>query len=270
MQAAIERAIAYVQTHGDEVATGRLGVLLHDRAPHPDIEMHFRQAQRRDGGFAPPWALGRSGYDATCYRLASAESLGLLETDAAARALAFLRAGQHSDGSWREDLQAGVASPPWLAGEAGALYVSANCGFWLAYTMVDRAAATRAADYLAANASDDGRLPSFIQTHWLAIGLWTLVAHYNRTAQRVTRTVEARLPALSAADAAWLGITLVRAGSPAHKALLRQTTAHLLALQQPDGGWLAENSEHRTQHVAITLDVLRVLRYMDDVDDGTG
>lgn len=91
------------------------------------------------------------------------------------RAVEFLAQRQRADGNWEEDAALASLAPPWAkpGDEFVMLYLTAICGFWLAVLVEGKERASRAASYLYPYLDvDDGRLPSFLHTHWLAGGLW--------------------------------------------------------------------------------------------------
>jgi hypothetical protein len=74
-----------------------------------------------DGGWALFWAKDYSSLDATCFRLAQAEHLGITSTNAAVlRAIEFLAQRQFPDGRWEEKDEDGrlpsFLHAHWLAG----------------------------------------------------------------------------------------------------------------------------------------------------------
>ena len=89
-------------------------------------------------------------------------------------------------------------APPWATpGDLAArLYLTANCGWWLAnaraYSMPEyEAEAARAGAYLERHQAADGSLPSFLQTHWLAAALWIrLEWGQSDLPEQATRTLD--------------------------------------------------------------------------------
>ena len=180
MPADYERAVAFILAHGSGVERYILNNLAdenqYEAPPITELERQLLEGQRPNGGWAPFWATDYSSLDATCYRLAQAETAGLSLPQ---EALEFLRSRQRSDGSWEEDESVRDQAPPWATpGDLAArLYLTANCGWWLINGMAhgergyeDEAA--RAGAYLEGHQAEDGSLPSFLQTHWLAAALW--------------------------------------------------------------------------------------------------
>ena len=271
------RAIAFVEARADPSERERLRALLAGEKPSEATADAVLAGQRADGGYAPVWAPDYSGLDATCFRLALAEQLGV--TPAAAndtgaspaalqvsRALAFIAARQLPDGTWQEDvssLPATAAVPPWLtpADAAATLYLTANCGYWLgALGGADYAGpAMAAADAIERELTEDGRLPSFPHSYWLAAGLLHRADRTLAAARVLDRLRMAILPDVTASGLAWLVTCLAAAGVPAHHPTVRSAVQRLGPLQQPDGRWRSDDGPARDVHA--TLEALRALRW---------
>ncbi len=251
-------AISFVQRHGTAVDQARLAYALTGAPAPAEALAEVFAGQRADGGWAPFWAADYSSLDATCFRLAQAEALGALGAEAARRALAFLAGRQQGAGAWEESAEVAEVAPPWARpGDAAArLYLTANCGFWLALADAASEAAARAAATLAAAMDADGRLPAFLHTHWLAAGLWWRVGRRD-TARSALAYLATRLPDLAASGLAWLLTSLDLAGLPPDDPLRRAALARLADLQAPDGRWPSEDGPWRDVHT--TLEALRVL-----------
>ncbi|HZU11818.1 MAG TPA: prenyltransferase/squalene oxidase repeat-containing protein [Chloroflexota bacterium] len=255
----LERAAAFVGRHGTDVERARLASLLTGRAPSETIVDALFAGQRPDGGWSPFWASDYSSRDATCYRLAQADQLGLNSAEPVQRAVRFLLARQASDGSWQEDSSVRDAAPPWAqpGDPAARLYLTANCGYWLAILESETEAAGRAARFLAGHLGDDGSLPTFPHSHWLAAGLWYRTGE-TAAAEAVLGHLTRCLSRLAASNLGWLVVTLQGVGLPAGHPLLRQATDRLAAEQQPDGRWVSEDGPERDVHA--TLEALRAIR----------
>src|SRR5579884_3290680 len=146
-----ERAIAFVQARGDARELARLRYLLAGAPAPPDVVADLTAGQRPDGGWPPFWAPDASSLDATCFHLAQAEQLGVpTEHPPVARAVDFLRGCQDAAGAWEEDAALREVAPPWArpGDPAAQLYLTANCGFWVAVSGEDPDAAGRAAAHL--------------------------------------------------------------------------------------------------------------------------
>ncbi len=256
---AIAQAVAFVEAQGDAVALARLAYLLRHEYLGQTAKRAF-EGQRADGGWAPFWARDYSSLDATCYRLSQAVPLGLGSDDETiARAVALLSQRQRQDGHWAEDAAVADVAPPWArpGDQAATLYLTANCGFWLAVFALDNPGARRAAGYLLSCLDDQGGLPSYLHTHWLAAGLWYRVGA-ARAFKLVTDLLARRLPDLTAGNLAWLLTTLRTANVPADLPLVKHARLALTAMQQADGRWVSDDGPDRDVHT--TLEALWALQ----------
>lgn len=267
MSASFDRAVAYVRAHGDEFDQGRLDLLLGGPSLSNDQQWRFLAGQRADGGWPPFWAPDASSLDATCYRLAQAEGLHMGTCyPQIARGVAFIRARQRDDGSWEEDEALHELAPPWAKPGALAprLYLTANCGWWLAETSLTSTmvtadpAARRAGDYLERHEAADGSLPSILHAHWLAAGLWIRLGRQD-LADCVLDTLATRVTDDVAAGAlAWMLVTLGGLGIAPDHPLGQTATSRLASLQRADGGWTSEDGPNRDP--IVTVEALRGLR----------
>ena len=256
----IQSAVTFVSSRGDAAEQARLKYLLTLERPSPEAINALLAGQRDDGGWPPFWASNYSSRDATCFRLAQAEQMGITPSEPAiAQALQFLAGRQHTDGSWEEDTSVASAAPPWARpGEVAArLYLTANCGFWMAMLDGPGDGALHAAGYLHTHLGEDGNMPTFLHAHWLAGGLWHRM-NRRELAERVFGYLESRLSELAVSNLAWLITALCAAGVPASHRLI-STAAELLTQQQsPDGRWPSEDGPDRDVH--STLESMRALR----------
>ena len=255
----------FVELRGDAGEKGRLRHILTGEQPGEAASRQTLAGQRDDGGWQPPWAPGYSSLDATCYRLAKCDELGLGPSDPAlARALRFLLLRQQGDGAWEEEPEVSSMAPAWaMPGNREArLYLTANCGYWLARlaqgeTGSLRESAARADRYLQTYLDEQGRLPSFWQTHWLAAGLWQ---HLGQTeqAEKICQFLESRVPEMPASSLAWLIMALRGVGLPPAHRLVEAAALRLAGLQAADGRWPGD--EGLDSDVATTLAALHALK----------
>lgn len=246
-------ALKFVRQHASPVELARLAFVAQGAPPSPQVRAAALAGQLPNGGFGAFWSGGEASVDATCFRLAQLEELGLLESEEGRRALEFLARRAILSGHVEEDRELAPLAPPWATpGDlACALYLSANAAFWL--TLADHPAARFVQDFLAQYEAH-GALPSFAQARWLALGVWLR----SGDARRAQHAAEALLPAvgeMSAGDLVWLGVTLLIAGVPNDAPLLQAVRTELAAGQLPSGAWPSEEG----QDAHVTLGALRVL-----------
>jgi hypothetical protein len=262
-----DRVVTYVREHGDEFDRARLELLV-DNGPllSPEQEQHLLAGQRPDGGWAPFWAPEYSSIDATCFRFAQAESSWIAFVDPTfVRASIFLRSRQRPDGSWEEDESVRELAPPWARpGEsAPRLYLTANCGWWLANATLRNfvsadAGAQRAGTYLEQHLAEDGSLPSFLHAHWLAAGLWIRLGR-NDLADRLLDYLTTRISDnVPASSLAWMLTTFAGLFTfDKHPLLIQKATTLLKSQQRADGSWESEDGPDRDPYV--TVEALRGL-----------
>lgn len=263
----LQAANQFISAHGDPAEQARLRWLTLHEPPDPFVREACLAGQRRDGGWAPFWDPEYSSLDATCFRLSQARQLGIgAHEPEIVRALAFLVERQSSRGSWEEDASEAAVAPPWASpGEPRArLYLTSNCGYWLALPGGDRPAAKRAASFLRRRLKPDGSLPTYLNSHWLAAGLW-LRLERSEPAEAVMGWLLTRLSELSPASCAWLITALRTAGAPASTELLRAALAALEAGQQPDGRWVSDDGPGRD--VNATLEALHAIQLCRTAED---
>jgi hypothetical protein len=259
-----QTAAAFVGLRGDMGEQARLRHLLTGEPPSEAARHHIVAGQRADGGWPAPWAPSYSSLDATCYRLAQAEELGLAASvPALDSALHFLANRQQGDGAWEEQPDISSMAPEWVmpGNREARLYLTANCGYWLARLARAEASlresAMSGASYLQTFLDERGRLPSFWQTHWLAAGLWRMLERSD-WAERVYPFLESRVPEMPPTSLAWLIVALRGAGLPATHRLIVFAAERLTALQATDGRY--PHDDGPDQEVATTLAALHALK----------
>jgi len=256
----IEQAINFVQAHGDTVAQARLAYLLDQTPPPATIVEQLLTKQHPDGGWAPFWAPHYASLDATCFRLAQAEALGLVPSSPAAqRALQFLVMRQAANGTWSETPPSGTALPRWLTTEGSetVCYLTANCGFWLTLFPDARAAVERAATFLDHQIRNDGGLPGPPHATWLALGIWHTTGDVRRR-QAAEVSLQQHVASLSASNLAWALTCFAIAGVDEDETLINTMRSRLQTLQRADGGWSSDDGAAGDTHT--TLEALRVLQ----------
>jgi hypothetical protein len=258
-------ATVFVEQRGDAGQRARLRYIYSGQEPTPDGLRLVLAGQRPDGGWQSAWAPNYSSIDGTGYKLFQAEQLGQgVENPAVLQALHFLVARQQADAAWEEAPNLSSMAPPWaMPGSREArLYLTALSAYWLArLAPADmgslRESANRAAAYLALYLGGRDRLPSFLQSDWLAAGMWLCLGRTDLPS-RLATFLETRVPELPPGNLAWLIATLRGAGMEAAHPLLAAAGKRLASLQADDGHWPSE--EGPGHDVDETLDALFALR----------
>jgi hypothetical protein len=266
------KTVEFVRSAGNEVEQARLKYLLANERPTQEAVTQLFAGQQLDGGWSPFWAKEYSSLDATCFRLAQAEQLGLAVSETAIiRAVDFLAHRQSPDGSWEEDKKVANVAPLWAKpGDLAArLYLTANCGLWMALLGNPNKGASKAADYLQTHLDQDGHLPSFMHTHWLAGGLWHKL-NRQEIAEHVFKYLSERINDLATSNLSWLITTVCAAGVIPNHPLVNKAASLLEQSQLDDGRWPSEDSS--PQEIHSTLEALRALwlcgRVMKSQDAG--
>lgn len=252
-QTDLQPAIDYVQYQGTPVERARLNYILRGAPPPGDVLEGIERAQRGDGGWAAVWSPEYSSLDATCYQLAQLDQLGV---DRRARLIIdgvrFLAERQQLDGSWEEDPAEADNAPLWAkpGDDAAGLYVTANCGFWVAVTGLVPTAAHDAALYLSFHLAEDGSLPSFPHAHWLATALWQQQGMADEAGKGLAY-LRRRVADLSPGNLAWLIIALRLGGVAASEDTVSVALGRLIALRDPATHWPADEGAGNAAHVNV-------------------
>lgn len=246
----LDGARAFVLAHSDDLAQARLAGVR----PPKEVVKALEAVQRADGGFPRGWASPNgpaadapSSLDATCFLLDQLRDLPpLTGSPMATRALSFLRRAQHQEGYWAEE------GAPWLAGEAGTAYLTANVTFTLAtLDPSNRDPVNWGLRWLADRLGEG----PFIQTRYL-----TWAAAYRHEGPDSALAAKAwsalDLEQLGTDDLGWLLSAALYAGvGGRYLPAIARLLDRLASLQQADGGWPGE-----MDRTASTLLALRVLR----------
>ncbi|WP_067625480.1 prenyltransferase/squalene oxidase repeat-containing protein [Alicyclobacillus acidiphilus] len=256
----IQSAIQFVRNHGNNVEQGRLNVLLQaDGLVQESIEK-LKRSQREDGSWSPFWAPNASSLDATCYRLAQTEQLGVKAAGFIDQAVSFIIGRQHQDGSFEEAPELASVAPPWaMPGDDSAkMYLTANAGYWIRYYRSSAPCVSQIQVFLISQMNDEGYLPTFLNANWLAAGLLYSLGDHKH-AESIMNFLVAKLPELEASDLAWLINSLCVMGvSPDHQ-LISNAKTKLEQLQEEDGHWASEDGEWRDVHT--TLECIRAMQF---------
>ena len=133
---------------------------------------------------------------------------------------------------------------------AARLYVTANCGFWVAVTGLVQDAADDAAGYLSRQLDANGHLSSFPQAHWLAAALWRMQGMHDEAANALAY-LQKRVPELSAGNLAWMILALREGGLPAADETVRAALIRMVELRDPAGHWPSDEGAGNAVHVTI-------------------
>ena len=207
-------AIAFINNNGNAVDFARLRYILYKEPPTEEAIDSLFGDQRQDGGWAPFWHKDYSSLDATCFRLAQAEELGLdLQFEPIGYAMQFIAERQYQEGSWEEEHEVAEQAPEWVKpGHSSAkLYLTANCAFTM--SMFDRlnGHSALAADFMQLRMDPEGRILSYLQTHWLTAALWQRT-NVPKLAVLVLQYLASQMHTLTPSDMAWMICTMLAAG----------------------------------------------------------
>ena len=204
--------------------------------------------------------------DATCFRLAQAEQLGLsLEQKPIELAIRYLVRRQSLDGSWEEAESFANWAPEYL--KPGTLeprlYLAANCGFWVAYYSGRDNSVPRAMGFLMRYLEENGCLPSTPQANWMSAGLWLRMRRYE-VAEKVIAACRGHMDGLQASSLAWMGVTLIISRIRQKNPIIKKTADKLLALRKPGDYWESEDGKDWNCHT--TIEAIRVLKFTKKLD----
>lgn len=249
----LQPAIDYVQRQGSPQERAQLRHILHGEPPPRDVVEQFERSQRGDGGWAPFWAPDYGSLDATCYQLAQLKQLGVdMRSSMVIDAVRFLAERQAYDGSWAEEPSVADAAPLWARpGDLAAnLYVTANCAYWTAMTGLVPSAAHDAATWLSFHLDENGGLPSFPHTHWLAAAVWSHENMDDETSKGLAY-LRAGVPELSAGNLAWMVLALRQGGIPSADETVASAVERLVELRDPAGPWPSDEGADNAAHVTV-------------------
>lgn len=255
-----QSAIDFVNRHGNLIERARLRFLLDGQPATVEARETFDRSQRSDGGWAPPWSPEYSSIDATCFQMTLATQAGIKPPEPLiVDAVRFLVERQQFDGSWQEEESEATHAPPWARPDdtSAHLYLTANAGLRLAMTGLVPSAAREAAEFLLDRRRQDGSLPSFLHTHWLAAALWQQTSLAGEVPATLGYLAD-RIPELSAGNVAWMILSLCEAGLPPADVAVATGLDRLLELRDPAGHWPPDESADNAVHV--TIEALKALQ----------
>ncbi len=245
VSAAMQRAAAFVESAGDEVAIGRALALIGTQPASVVVEL------LRDLGSEPSvgWLLRMLGIlaDLRCTNAAPIE-----------RACACLAASQQSDGSW---------SDPESTADDERIFATGMIAGYLAKTPVVRQSTlASAADYLAARWSPDRVKGSAWEANVAYFHCFALVRHEQADAilQWCGRELErAFLTGVYDAVRTARVFALCKAHAlPGSRLAVAELVARILDEQMDDGGYVSPSGSSRCARVSHTLDALAALEHL--------
>jgi hypothetical protein len=259
----------YIEKHGSAIEKARLAYLLTGTPASKNIVNELFSGQCEDGGWPAKWSHGQSSLDATCFRLAQAEQLGLSMVEKPiGLAIRYLVRRQSLDGSWEEADTLSSWAPAYL--KPGTLeprlYLAANCGFWVAYYSGRDNSVPRAMGFLMRYLEENGCLPSTPQANWMSAGLWLRMRRYE-VAEKVIAACQDKMDDLPASSLAWMGVTLIIGRIRQKNPLIKKAAASLLALRKPGDYWDSEDGTAWNCHT--TIEAIRILKFTKKLNSST-
>jgi hypothetical protein len=259
----VERARAFVQTHGDDVQKMRLAALLDGKRPDV-VPPSLGTLQNEDGGFPLSLHPERpSALSSTAYALAWLSDLQLINTNTTQRALHFIEQRQTTRGIWRESADLQRFNPPlWMDPDSTAadVYTTAICAGTLAVLGGDELAVDQAVAWLQTQQARDGLLVGFrAHSSWLALPAFTeIYGQETRTTRRLVAGLGSILDdAWPGSMLAWLLQCAVDAGYTRRTALIDRAWQQLERAQQPDGSFTVDEGDDPLHTTLQALDVAR-------------
>jgi hypothetical protein len=256
----------YIEKYGSAIEKARLAFLLKGTPPSKKIIEDLLSGQCDDGGWPAKWSHGQSSLDATCFRLAQAEQLGLSKKQKPIElAIRYLVRRQSLDGSWEEAESLASWAPKYL--KPGTLeprlYLAANCGFWVAYYSGRDNSVPRAMGFLMRYLEESGCLPSTPQANWMSAGLWLRMRRYE-VADKVVTACRGHMEDLSTSNLAWMGVTMIISRIRQKNPIIKKTADKLLALRKPGDYWESDDGKDWNCHT--TIEAIRILKFTKKLD----
>jgi len=258
----VERAVAYVEAHGNVIERARLAAVLWHEPPPEAALQELAALQRPDGGFGR-WMPQASDVCRTTYVLHWFDDLKVYRGPIVDPACRFLLDQQQEDGGWDEVEEVRAFNPPeWLIpGRIETrVWLTAHCAHvLLRFGYAEAEGTSCPADFLLAHQDESGRLTGYLLATWVAL---PTLAFYpgprSKPFQRALAAVKDNYsPDWTGSDLAWLLRCLKDAGVPASHPLVARSLDDLERKQQPDGSWESGAVGHAA---SATIEALRELR----------
>jgi hypothetical protein len=258
----LEKAIAFVQSSGDEIERARLYAILWDAPPPHSVLMKIAESQHADGGFTY-WCREASNICDTAYILQWLEELHIYDTLFVNRACQYLIDHQKEDGGW-DEVQAlrDLPVPDWMVPGIleNRLWLTAFCAHILIHFGYAEAPGTRCpADFLLAHCDKAGRIKGYLRTTWTAL---PMLAFYPGKGSEAFKKAVQVLEKEYRQDwnggyLAWLLHCLQDADLESEHPLVKRCLTDLAQKQRGDGSWEPEKGEDERQTVNATIVALR-------------
>ncbi len=269
----LEKAIAYVQAHGDTIEQGRLASVLWGKPPQELVLEKLAEMQNPDGGFTC-FIKDFSTVCDTVYVLIWFDDLSLHSSPLVECACSFLLLNQKDDGGWDEiERVKEVDAPPFLApGEiATRVWLTAYCAHWLVRFGYAEHPKVRGCPgrFLEALREPSGRLAGTSKDMRAMWDWLVLLSHapgedselFRQTLALIEEGFSDRYSPerWEGSYLAWLLCCLRDAGLRADHHFVRRCLAELVKKQRADGSWDSEDGEKYASNA--TVEALRVLKH---------
>jgi hypothetical protein len=266
----LDRALQYIDEHGNLQDKARLLYILASEPPPDSIVRPLLDKQNPDGGFpSRPRTENPSSVDNTLTALWQLNELGLFHSAEARRACKFLVAAQAEDGSWDENPALPKHDlPPWI--KPGQLatrnYLSAYAAFWLGIFDPRLPALGKAIRYLAGQQAADGQVPGYQHGQWIATSAFFFAGEgYQEHSRKGLAFLDMRPPEQwEASQIAWALDCLAAAGVPAQQPFVAKMLAELAGRQEPGGSWSSEDGP--AYAVSATISAIKAFKRYGAVD----
>lgn len=254
----VERAIAFVRTHGSQFERARLSRTLGEDFDSGQVIRGFSSIQNPDGGFPFGDMPGLpSCLSNTAMALDTLAELGLSGSEPAAKAVRFFEARMTTNGTWSENDKIRPLGPPrWdMPGDP-------QTRIWLTADVADvlfiagRKAPGRTAAFLRKHQMEDGRFDGYEHTTWISLSLFGKLGFGQPDVQtRALKYLEkADIGDWDASCIAWCMRSMRRGGIGSSSPLWGRLMALLSETQEEDGAWPGEGGEqHRVRDANSVL-----------------
>jgi len=271
----LNQALIYIDEHGNLQDKARLLFIMMGESPPAEAVRPLLDKQNADGGFpsrprpAQPGGENPSSVDSTLTALWQLNEYGMLAQPPAQRALEYLVATQHPDGSWDENPKLpGHDLPPWIVpGELPTrMYLTAYAAYWLGINGANPHILRRGAAFLTFQQEAGGRLPGYLHGHWIgASALRMAGSHYQEAAAKALAHLAARpWSEWQESQISWALDNLLSAGLEPTHPFVQGGLETLAARQEPEGCWVSEDGP--AYAVSATLGALKVLKRAGWID----